>query len=123
MALSLSQSACTFSGSFVLAARTQSIASSRATLISCESKPKAADFRSLSADDLDKEVSTCKRSLFDLRLKRATRQEYKSNEFKLLKKKVAAILTVKREKEIADGIGKRESRKLNKATSVRGYKF
>jgi hypothetical protein len=37
------------------------------------------------------EVYTCKRALFDLRLKKAIRQDYKSSEFKVNKKKVGFV--------------------------------
>ena len=49
---------------------------------------QAADFRGMTVEQIDAEVAATKRALFDLRLKRATRQEYKSSNFKFNKKKV-----------------------------------
>lgn len=60
---------------------------------------QAADFRGMTVEQIDAEVAAAKRALFDLRLKRATRQEYKSSNFKFNKKKVrlsAAIHTANR---------------------------
>ena len=45
----------------------------------------------MSTEDLDKEVYACKRALFDLRLKKATRQELKSSDFKFHTKKVCMV--------------------------------
>jgi ribosomal protein L29 len=53
----------------------------------------------MTAEQIDAEVAATKRALFDLRLKRATRQEHKSSDFKFNKKKVrvsAAIHTANR---------------------------
>ncbi|CDY33973.1 hypothetical protein HID58_049872 [Brassica napus] len=46
--------------------------------------------------------------------KREARNEFKSSEFRRMKKQVARILTVRREREIEEGIGKRLSRKLDR---------
>jgi ribosomal protein L29 len=43
----------------------------------------------MTVEQIDAEVVATKRALFDLRLKRATRQEYKSSNFKFNKKKVS----------------------------------
>lgn len=45
-------------------------------------------------------------------------QEFKPSDFQKLRKKVAVLLTVRREKEIADGVTMRESRKLEKKRRV-----
>jgi len=47
---------------------------------------------------LDAEVAATKKRLFDLRIAQATRQEFKPSEFNVLRKKVAQLLTVRREK-------------------------
>lgn len=73
---------------------------------------KASEFRGMSRDDMLEEISKCKNALFDLRMKQSTRQEVKTDQFRKLKKKVAVIRTVMREQELAQGINKRDSRKI-----------
>ncbi|CAN6851308.1 unnamed protein product [Brassica oleracea] len=60
------------------------------------------------------EVVDLKGELFMLRLQKSARNEFKSSEFRRMKKQVARILTVRREREIEEGIGKRLSRKLDR---------
>jgi len=48
-----------------------------------------------------------------MRMKRATRQEVKRHEFRVQRKKVAQIKTILRQRELAQGISKRESRKID----------
>ncbi|CAG9463487.1 unnamed protein product [Pedinophyceae sp. YPF-701] len=75
---------------------------------------KAAEFRSLSVEAIDEKVDGLKRELFDMRMKQATRQEVKSHEFKLKKKEVARLLTVRREKTLEQGLDRRTANKLEK---------
>eukprot|EP00242_Pyramimonas_sp_CCMP2087_P004982 CAMPEP_0198219018 /NCGR_PEP_ID=MMETSP1445-20131203/72255_1 /TAXON_ID=36898 /ORGANISM="Pyramimonas sp., Strain CCMP2087" /LENGTH=124 /DNA_ID=CAMNT_0043896303 /DNA_START=86 /DNA_END=460 /DNA_ORIENTATION=+ len=119
----MTQSASAFAGRVQFAAPVKQTTSRAAMPAVAGKLAKAADFRGLSPEEIDKEVYTCKRALFDLRLKKAIRQDYKSSEFKVNKKKVAVLLTIKREKEIAEGITMRESRKMNKKASVRANAF
>lgn len=56
--------------------------------------PKFTDIKNLDAVMLEKELSNSKKELFELRLKKATRQAFKPHMFKALKKKIAQILTV-----------------------------
>ena len=56
------------------------------------------------------EVESTKKELILLGVKKATRQEVKCHQFVLLKRKVAMLKTVRREREIAEGIKKRQSR-------------
>jgi large subunit ribosomal protein L29 len=87
---------------------------------------KAADIKGKTVAEIDAEVETRKRALFDLRLKQATRQEIKTDQFKLLKKEVAMMLTVKRQMEIENGVDRRTSKAaakkaaLSAGTLVRG---
>lgn len=48
-----------------------------------------------------------------LSVKKATRQEVKAHHFALLRKKVAILKTVRRERELEQGVKKRESRKVD----------
>ncbi|NBD14881.1 MAG: 50S ribosomal protein L29 [Cyanobacteria bacterium] len=65
--------------------------------------PKIADARALSDEELSQEIIAAKRELFNLRFKQGTRQEdqAKPHEFKHLKHRIAQLLTVEREREIA----------------------
>lgn len=74
----------------------------------------ATDFEGMSEEELVQEVEKAKRRLFEMRMKRATRQDVKRHEFRVQRKKVAQIKTILRQREIAQGIGKRESRKRDK---------
>ena len=102
---------------------------------------QASEFRGMSREDMLDEISKCKNALFDLRMKQSTRQEVKTDQFRKLKKKVglpywgtkgfvlfgravysvflscfyfqvAVIRTVMREQEVAQGVSKRDSRKI-----------
>lgn len=56
-----------------------------------------------------------KKDLLLLNVKKATKQEVKCHQFVVLRKKVAMLKTIRREREIEQGIKKRESRSLDKA--------
>ncbi|GMH46083.1 hypothetical protein BSKO_14047 [Bryopsis sp. KO-2023] len=72
----------------------------------------ASQFRDLSAEEIDQEVEKCKIALYELRVARASGKEIKTHEFRWNRKKVAQLLTVRREKEIEQGINSRKSRKM-----------
>ena len=63
--------------------------------------PKIEDARSLEGDDLAAEILAVKRELFQLRLEQATRRLEKPHLFKHAKHRLAQLLTVEREREIA----------------------
>ncbi|KAJ7571775.1 hypothetical protein O6H91_01G176900 [Diphasiastrum complanatum] len=73
------------------------------------------EIRQMSDEDINDTVMDLKGELFMLRAKRALRQEFKSSEFGRMRKRIARMLTIKREREIEKGIKPRESRKLDKA--------
>ena len=75
---------------------------------------KAADFKSMSNEDLNGEIVAAKKMLFELRMRQSTRKEYKGHHFGILKKKIAQIRTVKREREVSEGVNKRDSRKIKR---------
>ena len=58
------------------------------------------DLRSMSSDDLAAELYDTRRELMNLRLRAATMQLSNVNEVKRVKKRVAQILTVMRERQI-----------------------
>lgn len=67
--------------------------------------PKIEDARKLSEDELAEEILAVKRELFQLRLEQATRRLEKPHLFKHAKHRMAQLLTVEREREIAAGKG------------------
>ncbi|ESQ31348.1 hypothetical protein EUTSA_v10005022mg [Eutrema salsugineum] len=92
------------------------IASSRKPLVVMMSKREAQlkEIRAKTTEELNEEVIDLKGELFMLRLQKSARNEFKSSDFRRMKKMVARILTVRREREIEEGIGKRLSRKLDR---------
>ena len=63
--------------------------------------PKIEDARKLEDDELSAEILAVKRELFQLRLEQATRRLEKPHLFKHAKHRLAQLLTVEREREIA----------------------
>ncbi|KAL6552161.1 60S ribosomal protein L29 [Orobanche gracilis] len=72
------------------------------------------EIRAKSTEDLNEEIVDLKGELFMLRLQRSPRNELKSSEFGRMRKRIARMLTVKRERELEEGINKRLSRKLDR---------
>ncbi|XP_043722495.1 50S ribosomal protein L29, chloroplastic [Telopea speciosissima] len=72
------------------------------------------EIRAKTTEELNEEVVDLKGELFMLRLQKSARNEFKSSEFRRMRKRVARILTVRREREIEEGINKRLSRKLDR---------
>ena len=67
--------------------------------------PKIEDARKLSEEELAEEILAVKRELFQLRLEQATRRLEKPHLFKHAKHRLAQLLTVEREREIAEAKG------------------
>ncbi|RWW13829.1 hypothetical protein GW17_00022442, partial [Ensete ventricosum] len=81
------------------------------------------EIRAKTAEEVNEEVIDLKGELLMLRLQKSARNEFKSSEFGRMRKRVflffslafiARMLTVKREREIEEGINKRLSRKLDR---------
>ncbi|KAK4766812.1 hypothetical protein SAY87_008454 [Trapa incisa] len=72
------------------------------------------EIRTKTTDEINDEVVELKGELFMLRLQKSARNEFKSSEFRRMRKRIARMLTVKREREIDEGINKRLSRKLDR---------
>lgn len=72
------------------------------------------ELRDRTTEELNEEVIDLKGELFMLRLQRSARNEFKSSEFRRMHKRIARMLTIKREREIEEGVGRRLSRKLDK---------
>jgi large subunit ribosomal protein L29 len=63
--------------------------------------PKIEDARSLSDGELADAIVAAKRELFDLRMQKATRRLEKPHQFKHTRHRIAQMLTVVRERELA----------------------
>ncbi|BAZ45033.1 ribosomal protein L29 [Chondrocystis sp. NIES-4102] len=66
---------------------------------------KIEDARKLSEEELAEEILAVKRELFQLRLEQATRRLEKPHLFKHTRHRLAQLLTVEREREIASAQG------------------
>ena len=58
-----------------------------------------SDLKDFDNDTLTKEIIAAKKQLFELRLKKATRQSFKSHLFKHNKRKIAQLLTLESQKQ------------------------
>lgn len=63
--------------------------------------PKIADARKLNDEELADEILTTKRQLFELRFQQATRRLEKPHLFKHTRHRLAQLLTVERERQLA----------------------
>lgn len=72
------------------------------------------EIRAKTTEEINEEIVDLKGELLMLRLQRSARNEFKSSEFRRMRKRVARMLTVRRERELEEGINKRLSRKLDK---------
>lgn len=66
---------------------------------------KVAEIRKLSSEEITKKVTETKRELFDLRLKQSTGGLDKPSKINTLRKDVAKMKTVLREREINENEG------------------
>ncbi len=62
---------------------------------------KAAEVRALSVDELEKKLAELKKDLFNLRLQNATNQLDNPNKINDVKKDIARVKTIIREKQTA----------------------
>jgi hypothetical protein len=51
--------------------------------------------------------------MWDIKTKRAARGDYKVSDYRVYKKKVAQLKTIKRERELQENVKPRESRKID----------
>ncbi|GAB4839627.1 60S ribosomal protein L29 [Ancistrocladus abbreviatus] len=72
------------------------------------------EIRAKTTEELNDEIVDLKGELFMLRLQKSARNEFKSSEFRRMRKRIARMLIVKRERELEEGINKRLSRKLDR---------
>jgi large subunit ribosomal protein L29 len=64
-------------------------------------KTKSTDIRKLSDADMKKEMEEAQRRLFSMRLQTATRQLTNHRELPRMKRQIARLKTIQREKELA----------------------
>lgn len=61
--------------------------------------PKIEKIREMTNDDISNEIVKIKRELFDLRLKRATKQSFKSSQFGYMRHRLGQLMTVESERK------------------------
>lgn len=71
--------------------------------------PKIEEIRDLSDQELDEQITATKRDLFQLRFQKATRQLEKPHQFKHLRHRLAQLMTVERERQLAAAAPSAES--------------
>ena len=54
------------------------------------------EFKKLNSDQLTEKIDQLRKDLFDLRFKQATRQLNETHQFKIIKKQVAQLLTLRK---------------------------
>jgi large subunit ribosomal protein L29 len=65
------------------------------------SLPKVEDARQLSDEELQDQIVGVKRELFQLRFQKGTRQLEKTHQFKHARHRLAQLMTVERERQLA----------------------
>lgn len=64
---------------------------------------KAAEIRELPTEEIDREIAEKRRALFNLRFQHETEQVERGSEARRVQKEIARMLTIRREREIAEG--------------------
>ncbi|KAL3721717.1 hypothetical protein ACJRO7_034112 [Eucalyptus globulus] len=97
-------------------ASSSSAARSRApsVVMMAKRQEELTEIRAKTIEEINDEVVDLKGELLMLRLQKSARNEFKSSDFRRMRKRIARLLTVKREREIEEGIKKRLSRKLDR---------
>lgn len=62
---------------------------------------KAKDIRQLTDEQISEQILETKKELFQLRFQKATRQEVSSHQFKHARHRLAQLMTVERERQLA----------------------
>merc|ERR1719401_8235 len=78
------------------------------TLLWVRSENRHMEFdQTLSYEEIDKYVEYLEKDLLWIRIKKASRQEFENSDVKLGRKKIAHLLTIRRRKQIEEGISRR----------------
>ena len=59
---------------------------------------KFNEFKNLNSSEVQSQIDSLRKELFDLRFKQATRQLNETHKFKVIKKQIAQLLTLKKNK-------------------------
>ena len=65
-----------------------------------KSQEKLKEFKNLNSSDIQSQIDNLRKELFDLRFKQATRQLNETHKFKVIKKQIAQLLTLKKNQNI-----------------------
>tara|TARA_Y100000589_G_scaffold88089_1_gene82318 strand:- start:147 stop:365 length:219 start_codon:yes stop_codon:yes gene_type:complete len=57
---------------------------------------KLKEFKNLNSSEIQSQIDNLRKELFDLRFKQATRQLNETHKFKVIKKQIAQLLTLKK---------------------------
>ncbi|XP_077224319.1 ribosomal L29 family protein [Tasmannia lanceolata] len=87
---------------------------SESVVMMAKREEELKEIRAKTTEEINEEVIDLKGELFMLRLQKSARNEFKNSEFSRMQKRIARMLTVKREREIEEGINRRLSRKLDR---------
>ena len=63
-----------------------------------KSLEKLKEFKNLDSSEIQIQIDNLRKELFDLRFKQATRQLNETHKFKIIKKQIAQLLTLKKNK-------------------------
>ena len=61
-----------------------------------KSLEKLKEFKKLNSSDIQSQIDSLRKELFDLRFKQATRQLSETHKFKVIKKQIAQLLTLQK---------------------------
>ncbi|NJM65163.1 MAG: 50S ribosomal protein L29 [Acaryochloris sp. RU_4_1] len=59
---------------------------------------KMADLRKLSVEEMEAQIQTLKRELFELRFQKATRESIQTHQFKHIRHQIAQLMTLQQER-------------------------
>ncbi len=79
--------------------------------------PKIEDARNMSDEELADAILAAKRELFQLRLQQATRRLEKPHQFKHTKHRIAQMMTVVHERELAAAKSAKEAKESEKGSA------
>ncbi|OUZ99347.1 Ribosomal protein L29 [Macleaya cordata] len=94
--------------------RNSSTSSSSSVVMMAKREEELKEIRAKTTEQINEEIIDLKGELLMLRLQKSAREEFKNSEFGRMRKRIARMLTVRRERELEEGINKRLSRKLDR---------
>lgn len=67
---------------------------------------KASEIRDLNAEEIDRKVKELKENLFKIQMKLSTKQVENTSQIKVIKKDIARLLTIAKQKKAVKGAAK-----------------